>query len=258
MNAVCELRLEAVSVTLGGRTVVRAVSGVFAPGWTAIVGPNGAGKSTLLQVLAGLRRPSTGEVLLHGRPLNGLSAIERARQVAWLGQQLDGDITAMTVQDVVRLGRLPHLGLFRAPGPHDETLVEQVMQQTGTAAWGHRPLRELSGGERQRVLLARALAVDAPVLLLDEPTTHLDPAHQLALLRLLRQHARAGRVVVSVLHELALALRADALFVLDRGELRAYGAPADSQVQGALVAAFDSAIRIVPAGGSWAALPAFD
>ncbi len=258
MKPAHEVRLAGVSVTLGGRTVVRAVTGVFPCGWMAIVGPNGAGKSTLLRVMAGLRRPTTGEVLLDGQPLHRLSAVERSRRIAWLAQQLDGDITAMTVEDVVRLGRLPHLGLFGTPGPHDDALAELAMQQTGTVAWRQRPLRELSGGERQRVLLARALAVDAPVLLLDEPTIHLDPPHQLALLRLLRQQADAGRVVVSVLHELALALRADALLVLDHGELRAHGAPADPEVQGALVAAFDGAIRIVHAAGAWAALPAFD
>ena len=212
--------------------------------WTALVGPNGAGKSSLLSLLAGLRRPATGRVLLAGRALADWPARARGRQLAWLSQQgeAEGDIA---VRDVVALGRLPHTGLFGSPGPADEAAVQAAMQATECSALAGRRLSALSGGERQRVLLARALAVGAPVLLLDEPTTHLDPPHQRALVRLMRQAAAGGACVVSVLHDLTLALAADRLLVMADGRLQADGPPADPDVQRTLVAVFGHALRIV-------------
>ena len=119
--------------------------------WTAIVGPNGAGKSTLLRTLAGLQRPDSGRVSLDGRPLATWRARALARQLAWLAQQ--GEATGeLTVREVVHLGRLPHLGLFAAPGPADEACVDAAITDAECTAWQHRRLHELSGGERQRVL----------------------------------------------------------------------------------------------------------
>lgn len=230
-----------VHAVLGGRTVLKGVSCRLPPGWTAVIGPNGAGKSTLLRALAGLLPPSQGEVRWHGRRLADLPPSERAQHIAWLAQQ--GDATgALTVQQTVELGRIARLGLLGTPGAADAAAVSQAMATTGCSAWAERALHELSGGERQRVLLARVLATEAPLLLLDEPTTHLDAPHQLAVVRLLRQLAQRHQVV-SVLHELPLAVRADHLLLLCEGRRVAEGAPRDRAVQQAVVDLFEGAVR---------------
>jgi len=254
------LQAQALALRLGGQQAVDGVSVAFDAGsWTAIVGPNGAGKSTLLSLLAGLRPPDAGRVLLQGRALADWPASERARQLAWLSQQgeAQGDIAA---HDVVRLGRLPRHGLFGAPDVADETAVARAMAETECTAFAARRLSELSGGERQRVLLARALAVEAPLLLLDEPTTHLDAPHQRALLRGLAARARDGAAVVAVLHDLTLALTAHRLLVMAQGRIVADGPPADAGLRAALVQVFGGAFSIehVVAGGvaRWVAVPA--
>ena len=244
------LTAHCVSVALGSTQALRDVTLTLGAGWTAIVGPNGAGKSTLLRTLAGLQRPDSGRVSLDGRPLATWRARALARQLAWLAQQ--GEATGeLTVREVVQLGRLPQLGLFAAPGPADEACVDAALVDAECTTWQHRRLHELSGGERQRVLLARALATGAPWLLLDEPTTHLDPLHQVALVRLLRRQASRGTAVVSVLHDLALALLADRLVVLAEGRLRAEGKPGDPALQAALIDVFGGALRIERFGERW-------
>ena len=235
-----------VRVRLGGADVLQGVSLSIGPGWTALVGPNGAGKSTLLRVLAGLQPLAGGCVALQGRDLRALTASERARQLAWLAQL--GEVTGeLTARETVELGRIARLGLLGAAGPADAAAVERAMALTECRAWAERRLHELSGGERQRVLLARVLATDAPLLLLDEPTTHLDAPHQRALARLFARLARdkvESRAVVTVLHDLPIALRADRLLVLDAGRLRADGPPGDRAVQAALVEVFGHAIHV--------------
>ncbi len=230
-------------VALRGRRVLQGIGLDIGPGWTAVVGPNGAGKSTLLRALAGLLAPAAGQVLVDGRPLAALASRERGRQIAWLAQQgeASGDLTA---RDIVRLGRLPHVGLVGSPGPADEAAVDQAMAETECAAFAERRLSELSGGERQRVLLARVLAVGAPLLLLDEPTTHLDAPHQRTLLAALRRRADGGATVVAVLHDLTLALAADCVLVLAGGRVVADGAPADAVLRAALCAVFEQAFSI--------------
>ncbi len=259
MSAV--LVAQGLTLALGGRRVLDGVALDLRRGeWAAVVGPNGAGKSTLLTLLAGLRRPDAGRVELDGRPIGAWGARERAQRVAWLSQhgEADGDIAA---RDVVRLGRLPHHGLFGSVTAADEAAVDAAMAETECAAFASRRLSELSGGERQRVLLARALAVRSPLLLLDEPTTHLDAPHQRALVASLRERARAGAAVAAVLHDLTLALAADRLLVLEHGRLCADGPPAQGAVRDALVAVFGGAIRVDrlsdPASGGerWVALP---
>jgi iron complex transport system ATP-binding protein len=254
------LRAEGLGLSLGGRRVVDQVSLALAPGqWVALVGPNGAGKSSLLSLLAGLRAPDAGRVLLDGRPLADWPARERGQRLAWLSQQgeADGELAGA---DVVGLGRLPHQGLFGAPSAADVAAVQAAMAETASTPFAQRRLGALSGGERQRVLLARALAVRSPVLLLDEPTTHLDAPHQRALVRSLVQRARAGCAVLAVLHDLNLALAADRLLVLHQGRLVADGPPADAAVRQRLVAVFDDAFSIeaitTPHGPRWVAVPA--
>jgi iron complex transport system ATP-binding protein len=247
------LRTQDLSVALGGTTVLHGVTMALQPGWTAIVGPNGAGKSTLLRALAGLLPRQGGQVWLQDRPLDDWSDRERALRIAWLAQQgqAHGDLT---VRELVQLGRLPHLGLFGAPGVEDERAVDAAMQATECAAWAQRRLQQLSGGERQRCLLARALAVGAPLLLLDEPTTHLDPPHQVAVVRLLHDLARHG-TVASVLHDLPLALQADRVLVMRAGRVIAEGAHDDPALHGALCEVFDQAIDIRRIGARFVALP---
>ncbi len=248
------LEARGVSVKLGSTQALLDVSLAPQPGWTAIVGPNGAGKSTLLRVLAGLQPPDAGKVMLHGRALASVPPRERARQLAWLAQQ--GEASGeLTVREVVHLGRLPRLGLFGAASADDGIRVDQAMRDAGCTAWAHRRLHELSGGERQRVLLARALAVEAQWLLLDEPTTHLDPQHQVALVRLLQRQARAGCNVVSVLHDLALALAADHLVVMAAGQICAEGTRDDPRLHAAFIAVFGGALRIERVGTHWVTIP---
>jgi iron complex transport system ATP-binding protein len=228
---------------LGGRAVLQDLNFDIGAGWTAIVGPNGAGKSTLLRVLAGLLAPQRGRVLLAGQALTTLRPLQRARQLAWMAQQGESS-GELDVRQTVALGRIAHLGLAGAPGPHDDAVVQAAMARTECGEWAGRRLHELSGGERQRVLLARVLATEAPLLLLDEPTTHLDAPHQVALARLFRELARERRGVVTVLHDLAIALRADRVLVLQQGRLRADGAPQDAALQNALEQVFDHAIHV--------------
>ncbi len=238
------LQAEQLSLRLGGRRVVDQVSAtLFAGQWVAVVGPNGAGKSSLLSLLAGLRQPHEGQVRLCGRPITEWTAAERARRIAWLAQQgeAEGEIAA---RDVVRLGRLPHHGLFGVLGPADEAAVDAAMAETECSAFARRRLSQLSGGERQRVLLARALAVQASVLLLDEPTAHLDAPHQRALLRSVARRAAGGAAVAVVLHDLTLALAADRVWLMDQGRLLIDAPPDDPALHAALIAVFQQAVAI--------------
>jgi iron complex transport system ATP-binding protein len=239
------LLAEDIELAFGERTVLRKVNARFERGWTAIVGLNGAGKSSLLRVLAGLLAPQQGQVRLDGQALHGAHALPgpaRGRRIAWLAQasELSGELT---LRETVALGRLPHLGLWGVAGPADEAAIDEAMALTECRDWQHRRMTELSGGERQRGLLARALATGADVLLLDEPTTHLDPPHQIALARLVRRLS-ATHTVVTVMHDLTLALAADRLLLLDAGQVRASGRSDDEAVHRALCDSFGQTIVI--------------
>jgi iron complex transport system ATP-binding protein len=195
---------------------------------TAVVGANGCGKSTLLRALARLIRPRSGTVLLDGRSISELASREVARRLGLLPQSPvapDG----LTVEDLVARGRYPHQGLFRQWSEHDEAAVEEALGATATTDLRGRPLDELSGGQRQRAWIAMALAQQTELLLLDEPTTFLDLAHQVDVLELLdRLVAERGRTVVMVLHDLNQACRyADHLVALRDGRVHAAGAPED-------------------------------
>jgi iron complex transport system ATP-binding protein len=252
-----DLGAKEVDVKLGSTQALRQVSFEVRSGWTAIVGPNGAGKSTLLRVLAGLQEPDLGSVHLKGKALSAWAPRARAREIAWLAQT--GDTSGeLTVREVVRLGRLPILGLFASSSAEDEASVDRAMADAECAPWQERRLYQLSGGERQRVLLARALAVEAPILLLDEPTTHLDPPHQADLVRLLRRLVRAGTTVVSVLHDLSIALLADHLLVVEGGRVRGEGSPDDPTLRATLVDVFGGAIRVERLSSRWIAIPHLD
>lgn len=266
------LRAQGLALALDGRVVVDGVSLDLRAGeWAALVGPNGAGKSSLLALLAGLRRPRRGQVQWCGRPLTDWPARERAAQIAWLGQGGaaggpdaladglggDGDIPT---REVVALGRLPRHGLLGTPDAEDEAAVRAAMAETESTGFAPRRLGALSGGERQRVLLARALAVQARLLLLDEPASHLDAPHLRGLLAGLAARARAGTAVLAVMHDLGAALAADRVLVMQAGRLVADGAPSDAHLRQCLVEVFGRAFTIEPvrvAGRDrWVVVPA--
>jgi iron complex transport system ATP-binding protein len=237
------------SVGYGARTVLEGVSLEIAAGqWTAVVGPNGSGKSTLLRTLAGLRKPNGGRIELLGRPLSAWPRRERARNLAWLAQA--SAATELTAGEVVALGRFAHSGWLAHRKADDDAAMHRAMLATGSLSWAERRLSTLSGGERQRVHLARVLAVEAGVLLLDEPTTHLDPPHQEDVARLLREQAhRCGVSVVSAIHDLSLALTADRLVVLgDRGVI-GHGTVREALAGDWLSAAFRTRVDIVEHDG---------
>ena len=246
---------ESISVNAKNRCILNRVdTAIFAGQWTAIVGPNGAGKSTLLRALAGLQPLAQGQVQLLGQPLAQWPRKAQARQLAWLGlgEPAPADVSSY---DVAMLGRLPHQNWLAAPSAADHAAVAQALQATQAWDWRDRPLGELSGGERQRVLLARALATQAPVLLMDEPLANLDPPHQSEWMATVRGHAAQGGTVVSVLHELGVALQSDCLIILQAGQLVHHGPSDDAVTHAALEAVFDQRIRVCAVQGQWVALP---
>jgi iron complex transport system ATP-binding protein len=218
-----------VSVTLAGRPILHELSFELPrQNLVALVGPNGAGKTTLLRTIAGLLRPS-GEVLIDGERVHDLPAPQRALKFGYLPQ---GHLVhwPLPAHDIVALGRYPHGATdpSRLP-PADEAAVARAMQATDTVGFSDRPVTELSGGERSRVALARVLAVEAAVVLADEPTAFLDPRHQLDVMQLLRKAADGGTLVIVVTHDLGLAARfADVVLVMADGRLVAHGPPREA------------------------------
>lgn len=192
-----------------------------------LIGPNGSGKTTLLRVLAGLRRSDGGTVKLDNRNVEDITERELSKHIAYLAQ--GGDVHwPMRVDALVELGRLPHRQPFRGHDSSDRAAIEQALLSADVEYFRHRTMAHLSGGERMRVLLARALAVQASLLLADEPVAALDPLHQLKVMELLRSTARKGTGVVVVLHDLSLAARfCDRLILIARGRVTAHGRPAE-------------------------------
>jgi len=218
-----------VTVRYGAREALTDVDVSVLPGEVlGIIGPNGSGKSTLVRVLAGLRRPDRGEVRLDDRELHGVGRRERGRAIALVPQETHVSFP-LRVRELVLLGRSPHTGAFGWEGAHDLEVARRAMDRTDTASFADRPIDELSGGERQRVVLARALAQEPRVLLLDEPTTYLDLRHTVLLLDLVRTLCREQPLAVAlVLHDLNLAgMYCDRLLLLSEGRAHASGPPSE-------------------------------
>jgi iron complex transport system ATP-binding protein len=248
------LDLRDVSVALGGRTIVSDVSLTASEGeLVAVVGPNGAGKTTLLRAAAGLL-PATGRVMIGGKALGDLSLRDRAIRVAYLPQ---GHVFhwPLPVADVVALGRLPR-GAGADLSEPDRAAVAHAMAETGTVDYAHRAVTTLSGGERARVAIARVLATEAPLILADEPTASLDPRYQIAVIEMLRRHAKRGGAVVAVLHDLALAARhADRVVVVEAGKIVADGPPRAVLTPERLAATFGVNADVVELHGSPVIVP---
>jgi iron complex transport system ATP-binding protein len=248
------LQAKDLRAALGGREVLHGVNLSIAAGrWTCIVGPNGAGKSTLLKALSGLL-PMQGQVHWFDQALSGMGRRERGQQLSWLGQG-EGASDDLRVTDVVMLGRMPFQDWLSAPSALDHQMVESALKATQAWDWRERTLGQLSGGERQRVLLARALAVNAPIMLMDEPLANLDPPHQVDWLEQVHCLLAQGTTVVSVLHEIGMALHADDVVVMHAGRVVHQGACTDEATHRAIEAVFDQRIRICALNEQWVVLP---
>ncbi len=240
------LAAERVSAGYGARDIVADVSVTVAPGGVVgVIGPNGCGKTTLVRVLSGVLAPHAGTVRLEGRPLAEQSRRAVARRVAVVAQDAPLAL-GFTVLETVLMGRAPHLPSLAFPRAHDLTLARAALAQVDLADLETRPLGALSGGERQRVLLARALAQEPEVLLLDEPTTHLDLRHQVGILDVVQQLCRERGVgALAVLHDLNLAaLYCDRIVLLADGRVLHAGRPDEVLTADRLAAAFQAVVQV--------------
>jgi iron complex transport system ATP-binding protein len=225
--------------------------------WTSIIGPNGAGKSSLLQAMAGLLKRD-GLITIDEVKVSEFSSRDLAKKMAWFDQgssHFEEFEDALSAYDTVMLGRIPHQGWLHLPSDADHLAIKSAMQETDSWHLRHRPLQQLSGGERQRVLLARLLAVNSDILLMDEPLANLDPPHQADFLKWQSNLLAQGKTLVTVLHEIHFALRADHIVMLSKGKLHFQGPSQDPRTHQALIELFDGRIRLEKLGDDWVALP---
>ena len=220
------LSIEALHVSIGARAVLHGIDATLEAGtFVGVIGPNGAGKSTLVRAILGLAPLASGRVVIDGTDVAQIARAEMARRIAYLpqGQTLHWPLS---VERLVALGRLPHLAPFSGIGEADQAAIDRALTLADVQHLRQRDATHLSGGERARALLARALAVEAPALIVDEPLGSLDPGHQMEVMELLRRQADAGALVLAVLHDLSMATRfCDRVLLLDEGRLAADGPP---------------------------------
>ncbi len=249
-SAGCGGSIEAIGVAFSygnGRVLNDLTLRVGSGEMVAVVGPNGSGKTTLLRVLSGTLRPQRGEVRLDGEPVRHLSRLAIARRMAVLSQETSVPF-AFTARQIVLMGRIPYLHPLAGETRRDHEVVRQAMAATTTDHLAERIFNELSGGERQRVLIAMALAQQPTLLLLDEPTVHLDISHQIEVLELVRRLNReTGITVVAVMHDLNLAaLYFERMVLVNGGCVVADGRPIDVLAPGVVESVFNTAVRVVP------------
>jgi iron complex transport system ATP-binding protein len=212
----------------GGKPVLRGIDAVAEkPALIGIIGPNGAGKSTLLDLIAGHRVPSAGRCTLEGRAIHEIERAALCRQIAHVPQLVPAEVP-LTVEEVILTGRLPHgRGLFE--NEEDQAAMERAITRTHLEAFRGRRFGALSGGEKQRVLLAAAVCQSAPIILLDEPSAHLDPENEAAMWELLRELQQAGHLILVVTHHLTLAAQhCDRIWLLEQGRLAADAVPCEA------------------------------
>lgn len=242
------LRLERLRAGYRERPVLRGVDLSVAAGeLVVVIGPNGCGKTTLLRVIAGALRPAGGRVLVDGQDARAMTPTVRGRIVAVVAQ--GGTLPAgFTAAETVLMGRTPHLRLFQAEGARDRESARRAMEDAGCLDLAGRRVDALSGGERQRVVIARALAQEPRLLLLDEPTSHLDLGHQASVLRLLRRLCREQQLaVLAVVHDLALAAQAaDRLVLMDGGRVLAEGDPAEVLTAERVASVYHATVSVLP------------
>lgn len=244
------LEISNLSAGYPGNPVLDNISLTFTKGTvTVVAGPNGCGKSTLLKAMAGIL-PSQGQVLLEGETLCALSSRQRAQRVAFLPQSRQ--VPEITVRRLVLHGRFPYLSYPRQYGPADHAAAQNAMEALDLSDLADRSLASLSGGQRQKAYIAMALAQDTDVVLLDEPTTFLDIAHQLQLMGLAKSLAAKGKTVILVLHDLTLALEhADALVVMENGRMISAGTAEAVFQSGCLMPVFGVEVGRTQIDGHW-------
>jgi iron complex transport system ATP-binding protein len=252
-----QIVLRNVSLSRNNAVILQNIDLIIPEGeWTSIVGPNGAGKSTLVQALAGLLSYE-GSIRIGGVELHSIAIKTRAQQIAWLEQTTvtpDSLDFGLRVYDIAMLGRLPHQSWLSIPSTEDHLVVEEAMRQTAVWDLRERFFSQLSGGERQRVLLARLFAVQAGILLMDEPIANLDPPHQADWLKWQTALSDQGKTSITVLHEIQFALQAENLILLGKKGVHYQGKSDDPLTHQALIDLFDGRIELTKLGKRWVAL----
>lgn len=242
------IEIREITAGYGAAAVIENISlDVLSGEFVAIIGPNGCGKSTLLRCAAGLLRPVSGSVVLNGADMATMQPAERARRLAFLPQNFEGG-AALSVEEMTMLGRTPHLPPYGNPSRNDWDAVREAITSVGVERLAKRPVGQLSGGERQRVMLARALAQQTSVLLLDEPISSLDIRYQCEILDLTRRLAKSRSLaVVAVLHQINLAAAVcDSMLLMNAGQVHAAGLPHDVMTQENLEAVYRAPLSVSP------------